>query len=204
MIKKRFPLHIVTLFNPEYLLKVEYSQLVSLPHIKRDTLEFENKKIKIAQDRGLDPHPECFGDGPVRRGFGKPDYRFRETWIPTNKLVSCLEDFDVRLIYTIDNSPRPSYKFEFRPDWGDYPSSLDEVVYQKILENLLEIKKVSIRQLWINPIVARIEELPLVVPAEIADETANLIIGCFCDNDHRKSYLDFENNNGVWWLIFSE
>lgn len=201
MAKKCIPLHLVTLFHPEYWLQPY--RLESLPCIKRDRPTLEHMREEVARARGLDIHYEHI-HGSAISNLGRPIYSLRETWMPTDKLADCLEEFDVRLIYTIEERSQQRYRLEFRPDWVDQPGSLDEKTNDKLTKNIRDSKKVSVRQLWINPVAGRFEPLPLEVLEEIAKETANLVLGPFDVQSTRKADLDFETKNEVWWLLYSE
>lgn len=195
MAKKRIPLHMVTLFHPEQLLKVKKYELELFPHIKRDRNKLEQNREENCEVTHEEFHDRIIGN------TGEAAH-IRETWIYTNKLATCLEDFDVRLIITNEEGTQAKYKFEFRPDWVDQPDSLDKEVIDELLSNIRLEKRICIRQLWINPVFARFGSLPLEVPAEISNITANLVLGPFYSRCTRKANLKFENTQGVWWLLY--
>ena len=137
MAKKRIPLHIVTLFHPEQLLKVKTYELESFPHIKRDRTKLEKNR-----EENCEVTHEVFHDRIIGN-TGKAAH-IRKPWIYTNKLATCLEDFDVRLIITNEEGTQAKHRFEFRPDWVDQPDSLDKEVIDKLLRNIRLEKKISI------------------------------------------------------------
>lgn len=194
-------MHIVTLYRPEYWLDMELSQLASLPLLKRVRKELEKNKSEVGQKNDLKSKTKIMGGRKIIN-FGNEHYQYRETWIPTDKLVQCLKEFDVRLIYTEEEGSQARYKFEFRPDWAKTPSPLDKVMTDKLFQNIRDKEKVSIRQLWSNPVAARFGTLPLEMPEEIAKKTANLMLGPLYDNDSRRADLDFENKNKIWCLVY--
>lgn len=195
MAKKRIPLHMVTFFHPEQLLKVKIYELESFPHIKRD-----RKKLEKNREENCEVTYENFHEGLISN-TGKAAH-IREAWIYTDKLAKCLKDFEVRLIITNETRSQAKYKFEFRPDWVDQPDSLDEEVIDELISNIRLEKRICIRQLWINPVSARFGSLPLEVPAEISNVTANLMLGPSYSRCNRKANLKFENIEGVWWLLY--
>lgn len=200
---ERIPLHIITLYQPEVWLNVTITELSSFPLLKRNRNKLEKINIEEAKKSGIQI-TLLRHNGRTVSNKGKKYYHLRETWIYTDKLVSCLEDFDVRLIHTEEEATHPSYKFEFRPDFAETPDSLDKVYVDKLINKIRNQNKVCVRQLWSNPVAGRFGTLPLEVSEEIAKETANLMLGPINDRCIRKGDLDFKKINGVWWLLFSK
>lgn len=95
------------------------------------------------------------------------------------------------------------FKFEFCPDWIDQPGNLDNSIIDKLIKNIQLAKKIGIRQLWINPIITQDEKSPSET-VESKNKTANLVLGPDYRKCTRKANLDFENINGVWYLLYFE
>jgi len=202
--KKRVPLHIITLWHPESWMGIPVSELSSLPCVQRSRVDLERKRQEVAQLRSLDAFWDYFHERPILN-LGKPVDQLRKTWIRVDKLIPCIEDFDPRLISTLGEGKQARYRLEYRFDWGGDPTVLDTDVRNTIINNIKQARRLSVRQLWRNPVAARFGALPLPVPEGIASEVANLVLGPFDEKEcPRRAELNFDRLHNAWWIAFPE
>jgi len=172
--------------------------------VQRSRVELERRTQEVAQLRSLDAFWGYFHDRPILN-LGKPVDQLRKTWIRVDKLIPCIEDFDPRLVRTLGEGKQPQYRLEYRPEWGDEPAILDTALRNNIIDNIRQAKRLSVRQLWRNPVAARFGTLPLPVPEDVASEVVNLVLGPFDEEEcSRRAELDFKLIHNAWWAVFPE
>lgn len=203
MAEKRIPLHLVTVWHPERWLGLSRTEdLKLLPYLLRKKETLDELRKKVAKQRGLDI---WYADFHGRRvsNLGEPIYKYRKTWLPADNLFPVLQDFDLRLISTIGEYPQAQWKFECRPNWGAESNALPSNRVQDFLCSIRGAKKISIRQVWKNPVAARFGDLPLEVSPDVAPETANLVVAPFDETESlRRAKLSFRQIDEVWWLVY--
>jgi hypothetical protein len=203
MIEEQLPIQIVTLFHPERYLSIPASDLASVPAVNRVRESVEAKRREAARALHVPFVTETFHDRQIIN-LGTPVEELRNRHVKSIDLLACLRDFDARMIDTSETGSQARYKIEFRPNWADVPDPLPPIILNGLLAGVEAAKLIWIRQVWRNPDNARFGTLPLEVPADIAPETANLVVGPF-DKKHDKGAagLRFAKFGNVWWLSYN-
>jgi hypothetical protein len=192
---EKLSLHLVTLWHREKFLNVTLQELARFPSITRERTTLEQRREQVAQSRGIEAWPDYI-HGRVIINLGKPVYTLRKTWIVGHVLAWVLKDFDVRFIHTLEQGTQARYKCEFRPDWGQEPGSWEPLLRRSIIDGIKSSAKLSIRQLWPNPIEGRFGTLPVEVPDGSVREVANLVVGpCDEKDSPRGARLTFEKHH---------
>lgn len=204
MPKEKLSLHMITLWHPNVFLGVEQSEMSNFPVLRRDRETMERLREETAREKKVQIHYDHF-HGRRIANLGKPVYYLRKTWIAGPSIAMALQDFDVRLIYTSEQGSQARVRCEFRPNWAGEPAAWEPSVLRRIVEGIASTPKVSIRQLWRNPVKARygLRLLPLEVPEGSVSEIANLVLGPYEGNSSaRSSDVTFEKSEGTWWIVF--
>lgn len=197
------PLTLLTMFHPDYWLGVKAEELWKLPHIRRDRKKIEENRKEHAAKHNLEITTTQFHDRPITN-LGNSIDRLRRTSLDDlDGITRCVSDMKMRLLIYDEQGSQSRFRFECRYDWGSDANSLDDTIIRKVCDRILDDKKVSVRQLWINKKSARFGILPL--PKVLEDEplNANLVVGPIEKKDTlRPSKITILRQEGVWWLRY--
>lgn len=189
------------MWHPEKFLQLSLSELSSLPRIRRQRDTLEKLKKEEAQAHNLKTHYAVF-HGRLIANNGKSEDRLRKTWVSSETIVNCLQDFDVRLIDTSEHGSQARYKLEFRLNWANDANELAPDLVSTIAPNVRLMEHVSIRQLWTNPLLGT-SETSSVLSAETPVEVVNLVIGPFDSQENRRqTHLKLDKKHEIWWITF--
>jgi hypothetical protein len=194
-------LGLMTVFGPKYWLQMQSDdQLLQLPHITRNREEIEKEKEDLMMRLGLVWRYDEF-HGRLIINIGEHDDTYRNTWIEAGQLLPCLSDLEPRLIYTFELGEAPSFRVEFRNDWLGEPTTLPADLREIMLTKMRKHWHLSVRQLWINPVV------PEASPQTRLYPIANLMIGALFKKKREPlpahaDILQLRKQNEQWWLRY--
>ena len=190
------PLGIITIWHPDYFLKIPADKLIALPLLRKTRDDLEVQRTEIAKHHSLNSTIENLHGRPIIN-LGKPKYSFRKKWIYGRDICSVLSDYTIRIIDTEETGTQARFRAEARPNWGNEPNILPDALATTMI-NTLSMKKISIRQLWVNPFTIDTSKTNKSLFYE-AGHSVNLVIGPYdpVECKKKKARLNFSKHGSL-------